>query len=130
MIGIDSSALIDLFRNDKGIINLLETIEEEIVLNQISYLEIMFGLDFNDPKYNEEENFYDNLFNYFNNLNLDTKASKKSSIIFFKLKKIGKMIELFDCTIAGIYLSNNVSKIITKNVKHFENIEGLKVISY
>ena len=44
-------------------------------------------------------------------------------------KKFGVPKE-FDCTIAGVYLSNNINKIITKNVKRFENILGLKVISY
>ncbi len=130
MIGIDSSALIDLFKKEDSIIKLLENMEEEIVLNQISYLEIMFGLDFDNSKHKEEEVFYDKIFNNYENLDLDVNASKKSAEILFKLKKKGKIIDSFDCTIAGIYLNNSVNKIITRNIKHFENIEGLKVISY
>lgn len=40
------------------------------------------------------------------------------------------MIGRFDSMIAGILLANGVDKIITKNVKHFEKIKGLRVISY
>lgn len=130
MIGLDSTALIDLFREDKAIIKLLREVEDEVILNQISYLEIAIGIDFDNVKYKKEEEFYEKLFNSYQNLNLNILSSKIASRIFFELRKIGKIIELFDCAIAGIYLANGINKIITKNIKHFENIKGLKVISY
>ena len=127
---MDTTALIDLFKRNEFIMKLLETIEEPVVLNQISYLELMFGLDPENSKHIIEEEYYDNLFNYFINFNLSFNSCKKSSKILWDLKKDGNIIDKSDCMIAGILLSNGINKIITRNVKHFENIKGLKVISY
>jgi len=130
MIGLDTTALIDLFRGDKKIEDLLFRIDEEIILNHIIYLELMFGLDLKDAKHKDEEKFYNDIFSSYKVLNLSFKASKKSSEILKELKSSGKTAGFLDCSIAGIYISNNITKIITKNRKHFENIKGLKIISY
>ena len=61
---------------------------------------------------------------------MDIKSSKKAAEIFYDLKRKGFDIGQFDCMIASIFLMNGVNKIITRNVKHFINIPGLKVISY
>ena len=130
MIGLDTSSVIDFFKGDDSLKELLESVNEPIVVNQIIYLEAMFGLDSDNKKHNNEELFYDDLFNSLINFELDSSASKKSANIFWELRKRGKIIEAFDCAIAGIYLVNGVDKIITRNVKHFEKIKGLKVMSY
>lgn len=130
MIGLDTSTIIDFFKGNESLGHLLNGLSEQFVLNEISYLEIMFGLNLNNPKHQIEEAFYDNLFHHFSNLSLSASASKKASKIFQDLKKSGKTIEAFDCAIAGILLVNGVNKIITKNVKHFKKIKNLKVISY
>lgn len=130
MIGLDTTALIDLFRENKDIKALFSEIDDEVVLNQILYLELMLGLDFENLKHRDEEEFYDSIFNTYNVLNLDFNASKKASRILNELKKSGKVIGLFDCTIAGIYLSNGVNKIITRNKKHLEDIKELEIVEY
>lgn len=130
MIGIDSSALIDLWKKKEPIIELLKDIDEEIILNQISYLELMFGLDFTILKHKEEELFYDEIFDNYNIFGLNKKASKKTSEIFWELKKKGEGVDEFDCMIAGIYLSNGINKIITKDAEHFNRIKGMTVMSY
>jgi len=130
MIGLDTTALIDLFKGDEDIKELLKKIDEPIILNQISYLELMFGLDSFNLNHKFEEEFYDNLFNYFMNLNLNFSSCKKAREVLWNLKRRGEIIEDFDCAIAGIFLTNNVNKIITRNIKHFEKIPGLNVISY
>ena len=70
MIGMDSSAIIDLFGNDSSLIKLLEGMDEEIVLNQMSFYELMIGLDFDNLIHKKEENFYDELFEDYKNLSL------------------------------------------------------------
>jgi|SRR3989344_3903769 len=130
MIGLDTTALIDLFKENKNIKMLLNEVDDEIILNNILYLELMLGLDFENLKHKDEEKFYDGIFNTYTILSLDFNASKKSSNILNELKKSGKIIGLFDCSIAGIYLSKGVNKIITRNKKHFENIKGLEIINY
>ena len=130
MIGMDSSALIDLFKDNLELKNLLKNIDEPLVLNQISYLELMFGINFENSNHKREEYYYDELFQSLIVFDLDNFSSKKAAEIFQNLKKKGLIIDHMDCIIAGIFLINGVNKIITKNVKHFENILGLKVISY
>jgi|SRR3989338_755568 len=130
MIGLDTSAIIDLFKEDPSLMGLLKEMEDIVALNQISYLELMFGLDPENKKHKLEEEYYDALFNSYQVLPLDFFSCKEASKIFSRLKKAGKMIDPFDCTIAAIFLSNKVNTVITKNVKHFSNIPGLKVIKY
>lgn len=130
MLGLDSSAIIDFADGDLSLKKLLESNKEPLVVNQISYLEIMFGIDLSNEDYKGEEDFYDHFFKNALDLNLDIAASKKASEVYWDLKKKGVTIDNFDCAIVGIYLANGINKIITRNVKHFENIKGLKVISY
>ena len=75
MIGVDTSALIDIYKNNPNISKLLESINEPIFLNQMTYLELILGLDLDNKKHKEEEEFYDNLFSSISNLNLDLHSS-------------------------------------------------------
>lgn len=130
MIGLDSSAIIDFADGDESLKRVLEKIKEPLVVNKICYLEIMLGIDLNDENYKFEEDFYHNFFQNLKNFDLDMESCKKASRIFHNLKKEGNIIEAFDCTIAGICLTNGVKKIITKNIEHFKRIKGIEVIGY
>jgi len=130
MIGIDTCAVIDLFKGDKQIISLLSDISEKVCITYINYLELIFGLDIENIKHKSEEEFYDHIMENYTVYNLDIESCKKARELFFLLKKKGNTIDDMDYAIAGILLSNGVNKIITKNKKHFENIPGVKVLSY
>src|SRR3989338_4353596 len=99
MIGFDSSAIIDFFRGDKSLKEVLEKIDEPFALNIVSYSEIMFGIDSSKVNGQTEIEFYDRMFDSCLVFNLDRKACRKASEILWQLKKIGKVIELFDCSI-------------------------------
>lgn len=128
MIGLDTTALIDLFRGDKKIRTLIETTSEPLSVCIISYSELMFGITGKRDK--EQEEFYDRVFQKTHCFNLDRLTSKKASKIYHELEEKGFRVGTFDCLIAGIFLSNGVNKIITRNKKDFEKIKGIKVISY
>ncbi len=130
MIGLDTCVLIDIFKNNRSLVSLLSSINETIYVNQLVYLEIVMGLDPSNEKHQSEEAFYDRLFSSFPNLELSPEASKLARKILWELKVDGSPIGAIDCAIAGIYLSNGVDTIVTKNKKHFEKIKGLKVLSY
>ena len=130
MIGLDTSSIIDLFKKNQSLIKFIEMTEDSIALNQFTYLELMFGLNFEDKSHKREEEYYDFLFNSYTTFPLNNLSCKEAAKILSQLKRIGKIIEQSDCAIAGIFLSNGVDKILTKNKKHFENIKGLKVLSY
>jgi len=130
MIGLDTTAIIDMFKGDINLKKVIEELNDVFGLTIINYQEIMFGIDKDNPKHKIEEEFYDALISRIFFFNMDIKSSKKAAEIFYDLKRKGFDIGQFDCMIASIFLMNGVNKIITRNVKHFINIPGLKVISY
>jgi len=127
MIALDTTAIIDLFKGVDTLGKVLKNTKEPFVTTQLNYLELMFGID--GKRHNNEESFYDKFFRDIVVYNLSNNSSKRASEIYHRLKKKGKMIDQFDCIIAGILITEGVNKIITRNVKHFSEI-GLKVISY
>jgi len=130
MIGIDTSAIIDMFKEEKLLLEVLKNINDEIISTIVNYQEVLFGLDLLNSKHAIEFDYYEKLFNEMEIISLSKKASQKSSEISWYLRKKGIIIDDFDCMIAGILLVNRVTEIITRNKKHFEHIPGLKVISY
>jgi tRNA(fMet)-specific endonuclease VapC len=60
---------------------------------------------------------------------LNTGAAERAAYILNTLKKLGTPIGLKDSLIAGIVLENTLT-LITRNVKHFERVAGLKLESW
>ena len=130
MIGLDTSAIIDVFRGDEKIKQFLENNKEPLAVTIMSYLELFFGLDPKNPKHKEEGSYYDEFFKSAYNLDLTKGACEEASRIFWGLKREGKSIEQFDCVIAAIFITNGINKILTRNSKHFDKIGELKVLGY
>jgi predicted nucleic acid-binding protein len=63
-------------------------------------------------------------------LEMNVRASKNYGYYYHYLKKSGKMIEDRDILIASIALSFGENRIVTRNIKHFERIEELEMVSY
>lgn len=130
MIGLDTSAIIDIFKGNKDIEELLLKTKEPLAATIISYLELFFGLNPENPMHATEGKYYLEFFKNLYNIDLTMESCEEASKIFWTLKKEGKTIEQFDCVIAGSFLANGINKILTRNSKHFENIKQLTVISY
>lgn len=62
-------------------------------------------------------------------LPLDIGAAERGAYILNTLQKVGTPIGLQDSLIAGIVLENNVT-LLTRNVKHFERVPGVKLESW
>ena len=130
MIGLDTSAVIDIFRGEGKIKQFFDDNKEPLAITIMSYLELFFGLDPANPKHKEEGKYYDEFFKNIYSINLTKDACEEASKIFWNLKKEGKSIEQFDCVIAAIFITNGITKILTRNSKHFDKIKELKVLSY
>lgn len=130
MIILDTTALIDIYKKNNDMQKILENIKEDLATTIINYQEIFFGLNSKDKKYKEELDFYEELFNNLTLINMDKNSVKKASSLFWELGSKGLTIGESDCLIAGICLTNNINRIVTKNADHFERIKGMEVISY
>ena len=130
MIGLDTSAIIDIFKGNPEVKQVLDNTLEPFAVTIMSYLELCFGLNPENPKHTEEGRYYDEFFKSLYPLDLTKESCEKASKIFWALKREGKMIEQFDCVIAAMLLTNGIKKILTRNTKHFEKIRELEVISY
>jgi len=130
MICLDTTAIIDLFKKEPSLIKRIKELEGPFCSTAINQQEIFFGLNLSEDKYSKEEIYYDNFFRNIFIYPLESKTTKTSSKIFWELEKQGGKIDKFDSIIAGILMSNNIHKILTKNTKHFERIPNLKVLTY
>ena len=60
---------------------------------------------------------------------IDEKVFRKAAQIYVELRKIGKPIEDADLFTAAFCLVNDYT-LVTNNIKHFINIDGLKMIDW
>ncbi|GAH89230.1 unnamed protein product, partial [marine sediment metagenome] len=98
---------------------------ESLATTTINIFELQYGAKIS-KRYEENLNELKKFLNSLNIFSFDYKSSEEASSIFADLKKIGKIIGIKDILIAGICRSNKLD-LITKNVRHFENIKELKI---
>ena len=130
MIGLDTSAIIDIFKGEGRIRNFLENNKEPLASTIVNYMELFFGINPGDARHVAEGKYYDEFFKGLYSISLSNEACKEASKIFWALKKEGRIIEQLDCVIAACFLTNGITKILTRNPEHFERIKQLNVIRY
>lgn len=132
MKGVDTTFIIDILRNDKGaLVKAIELDNEPIVFTtEANVYEIVSGVW--QQKINREKALHDMevLLGRFTVLPLEHRGSLKAGEIAGMLSKQGRMIDDVDCMVAGILLANGCDTVVTRNVRHFERIESMKVESY
>ncbi len=127
MVVIDTDVLIAFSKGQQKIVEAIEELEkkEEIsttIFNAEEYLFGLFSL--------ENKNLEDKGKELLMKINIyDYSMNEVSSVVKVKLsqKKKGKIIGKYDEAIAGICISKN-ERLFTLNKKHFEQVEGLKLI--
>jgi tRNA(fMet)-specific endonuclease VapC len=132
LVCLDTSFIADLNRRDIGAIaKLKEFIEnrEKLVTTVINVAELYkgaYGHHNAERKLKEVDELILILFV----LEMNVRASKNYGYFYHYLKKSGKIIEDRDILIASIALSFGENRIVTRNIKHFERIEEIEVVSY
>ena len=127
MVCIDSDVLIDILRNHTPSQRLLESFEDQgtvLLTTSINSFEVLRGVSLHSSpeKYERVSEFLSS----FNSLVFDFTASKKAAEISQQLTSQGVIIDIGDIMIAAICISRGES-LLTRNVKHFEKIPGLKL---
>jgi len=113
MILLDTSFIIDLFKNPDRVEDYLDLIDKEgACLTSISYFEIFRAKRLMSRR---EISYFNQLFNTYPIYMFDLSASEKASEIWIKLERLGEIINVLDIMIGGIMLANGIYKIITRD---------------
>ncbi len=135
MIILDTTACIDYLKGSKKIKDALSAIEELVHITSITVYEISIGLERTKRKisfkrYNELYKIWTDFISGMEIFSLGFKESEKAAEIYDSLESRGLQIDDNDVLIIGIMLSNGIKKILTKNVKHFEKIQRIEILTY
>lgn len=126
-ICLDTDIIIDYLRGAKEIETLIEKLLytfDEIVITAITVYELFAGVEYSGGKGRDKVEAVLKVCSII--LPFDEKASRESSRISSELKKIGQQIGVEDEFIAAICKTSGAC-LLTKNVKHFHRIKGLKI---
>lgn len=125
VILLDTSILIDYFRkSDKSKSKWVSLFSEgyDFAISAITYYEIYSGAKEVQLK------FWNEILKRIDILPFDENAAKASIEINTELRKKSKQIDIADLFIAATAVSNELS-LATLNVRHFERVGALKIIT-
>ena len=125
---MDTDFLIAVLRGDQSAIPVIEELDREKIrfTTVINAFELYAGAYYTGKKAVEEAK---NLLSKFHIINFDDTCAEKAGEIFATLKKKGMSLDVRDVMIAAVASTYDLT-LITRNVKHFNRIEGLKVKSW
>ncbi|EQB70638.1 MAG: hypothetical protein AMDU1_APLC00052G0024 [Thermoplasmatales archaeon A-plasma] len=126
----DTSFLIDIMKSDKEAIKKAEEIENKgstIAVTSISIFELFVGVTLS-IKQDRERNKINRILKGLSIISFDEDSAIEAGKIFAQKRKNGSTIEPEDSMIAGICSRRN-EILVTRNIKHFNDIEGLRVES-
>jgi len=127
----DTSFLIDIMKSDKEAIKKAEEIEKNgntIAVTSISIFELFVGVTLS-IKQDRERNKINRILKGLPIISFDEDSAIEAGKIFAQKRKNGMLIDPEDSMIAGICSRRN-EILITRNIKHFNDIEGLRIESY
>ena len=129
---LDTSFIVDVLRGENNDVK-NKTLEldkkfEVKAVTSITIMELWRGAMLSNAQTKEKEKIneiLDSVLIY----NFTEREAKKAAEIESGLIQQGKRIEIEDIMIASIALIRN-EKILTRNIKHFQDIKGLSIESY
>jgi tRNA(fMet)-specific endonuclease VapC len=138
MIFFDTDVCIDILHEKYSLSAFTEAFspQEKFAITSLSVFELYMGyykLQFGKNKLSkahltEERKNIHQLIQGLYIFPLNENAAKRSAKIFRQLEASGEELDPFDCLIASIILSHNYSKLLTRNVLHFQRIKGIEAI--
>ena len=127
MVVLDTNILVEILRNSKHSALLVEKISKTapVSTTMINEYELLLGAKFSDKPF-ENETKVQVLLKKLTVLHLTKDSVALASQIQANLMKKGQQVDFADLLIAAIALANNQT-LVTRNVKHFERVPGLKI---
>lgn len=132
MICLDSSFIIDILKKKPEAIETFHKIKSDFpITTLINIYELVYGIyRIKDKNYEQNIKVLEAFLEEVRIFTLNKNSAFEAAKIGAELSSQGQIIEDLDIMIAGICLSNGCTKIVTKNIKHFSRIKGLKVETY
>ncbi len=127
----DTSFIIDLMIGDKAAVEKAKEIEAKntpLTVSAPTVFELYIGLSLS-RKPEEEKNRILTIIESLPFLSLDLESSREGGRIYGEKKRSGSMIDPEDAMIAGIARAHS-EKVLTRNPKHFQGIDGVNVEVY
>ncbi len=127
----DTSFIIDLMIGDKAAVEKAKEIEAKntpLTVSAPTVFELYIGLSLS-RKPEEEKNRILTIIESLPFLSLDLESSREGGRIYGEKKRSGSMIDPEDAMIAGIARAHS-EKVLTRNLKHFQGIDGVNVEVY
>lgn len=122
---LDTNIVIAYFKGEHGISEKVLSRIEEIALSSLVVSELDYGAKASQKAQENLAKLY-SFINLVEIIPFDLECAKTLGTIKSKLRLIGKPTGEVDALIAATAISLNAT-LITRNQKHFENIEGLKL---
>ncbi len=126
---LDSDILISFLRKSDEAKSFLDSNKQVgFGVSVISHFELLAGANLSKKRVSNEK-YVRTLLGRIPRLELTLEVIEKSSDILAALRNQGKVIEVRDIFIAGTCLANDIP-IVTRNVTHYERIEGIEIIRW
>jgi predicted nucleic acid-binding protein len=127
----DTSFIIDLMLGDEAALRKAREIEEgnkSLIVSAPTIFELYVGLSLS-RKPEEEKRKILEVLRSLPFLPLDYESSRAGGLIYGDKQRSGSLIDPEDAMVAGIAKVNG-KKLLTRNLRHFQGIEGVVVESY
>ncbi|MBN1215286.1 MAG: type II toxin-antitoxin system VapC family toxin [Candidatus Lokiarchaeota archaeon] len=139
MIFIDTNIAIEILNGNNTLDDLITKLSsDKIGITSPYIVELYYSLyklkyikkELSKSKFNELSFDLEQLIKELNCFSLDLKNAILGAKLYMKLKGKRQEIEIFDCLIAAIIISNDYQKLVINNQKHFKRFEELELISF
>lgn len=127
----DTSFIIDIMAKDPSAIRKAQALEQtglSIVIGTPTLFELFAGVA-QSRKPEEEKSKIITTLSSISQLSLDSPSASAGGLIYGEKMRTGRTIDPEDAMIAGI-AKVNAEKVLTRNTKHFSDIEGVSVENY
>ncbi len=130
-ICLDSTVIIDFLKGQREAISIIQSYEQNsLIATEISVFEVFVGIYLKEFVNAHEIAKATDFFSSLPILYFDDSCGQEAALIHASLSKKGAMVEQGDIFISAIMRKNNCNEIITRNVKDYSRIEGIKAIGY
>ncbi len=127
----DTSFVIDVMAKDPAAVRKARELEQDglsIMVGSPTVFELFAGVALS-RKAEEEKTKIMTILSSLPQLNLDFPSGRDGGMIYGEKMRMGRTIDPEDAMLAGI-ARVKVEKILTRNVKHFSDIEGVIIETY